>query len=123
MLHGDEVALPQVAGRPVVARSGGIVRIHLDEALPALAQQADRHQPHLGLQLLLDVGDEGGPVVIVEGDRSLIGGPSARAQDLRVVPLTERADFGPQRGNLVILAGRRLARRQEAAETKENDAR
>src|SRR5262249_33898033 len=68
MLDGDEVAVAQIAGGAIVAGTTRVVRIHLDEALAPLAQQADWHQPHLGFQLLLDVGNEGSPAVIVHRD-------------------------------------------------------
>ena len=122
MLHGDEVAVAQVAGGAVVARAGRVVGIHLDEALAPLAQQADRQQPHLGLQLLLDVGDERGAAVIVHRGRAPV---SVRplVPDDRGPLAPERADLRPKLGDLLAVAGGGLARREQVAEAEEQDGR
>ena len=57
VLHRDEVTAAQVARGPVIGLAEVVVGIQFDETRTPVAQQVHRHQPHLGLQLLLDLGD------------------------------------------------------------------
>ena len=74
VLDGDEVALAEIPGRAVAARPVIVVRVELDEAGAAIAQQVERQQPHLVLQLALDIGDYGrSSGVVLREQRGAVG--------------------------------------------------
>src|SRR5262249_54853570 len=105
----------------VVARAGDVVRIELDEALSPLAQQADGHQPHLALQLLLDLGDERGAALIVHAGDGGLGRAAGRAG--LAAQALQRADFGAQVRDLIGVARGRLARGEETAQAEKDNGR
>ena len=104
VLHGDEVAVAEIAGGAVVARAGRVVGIHLDEALAALAQHADRQQAHLGLQLALDVGDDRGAALGVHRGRFRVGRTPGGPERGFGVLAPEHAELGAQRCDLLAFA-------------------
>src|SRR6188768_509276 len=119
VLHRNEVTVPEVPGRAVVAGARGVVGIHLDETLPPLAQEADRQEAHLGLQLVLDIGHERGAAVIVHGRRDRLDAAAGAGNAGPLPP--ERADFGTELGYLVVVVGGGVARCEQTAEAEEED--
>ena len=57
VLHGDEVALPEISRGAVPGLPEVVGRMQLDEARSPIAQQTHRYQTHLALKLLFDLGD------------------------------------------------------------------
>ena len=98
VLDGDEVAVAEISGGAVAARPVVVVRVQLDEALPALAQQRERQQAHLDLQLALDVGDERRPAFVVHRRRRRWRPRAGRAGGPVSFLFAEQSDFGAQRG-------------------------
>ena len=79
VLHGDEVSVTQVAGGAIVGLPEVVGRIELHEARAAIAQQVNREQPHLVLQLRLDLRDDARP-------RGRCGQPVARSRETPAGP-------------------------------------
>ncbi len=103
VLDGHEVAVAEISRGAVIRLAVAVGRIELDEARAAVAEQIDRQQPHLGLQLLLDFGDHPRPRgrrPFILGSRRLAtgaGGEHAVARDrlaeLRAHLVADRLDF------------------------------
>jgi len=117
VLDGDEIAIAQIAGRAVVAVPEVVLRVELDEALAARAQQADGHQPHLVLELRLQLIDQPAPLC------RIVVGSARRPGD--TAPVTcEARHLGTQRFDARVLL-LRTTQVDEAAERKRqrgNDA-
>ncbi len=58
VLHRDEISAAEITGGAVSQAAGLIVRVNRHEARAPLAKHADRHQPHLALELALDLLDQ-----------------------------------------------------------------
>ena len=106
VLDGDEIPVAEVAGGAVIGLPEVVGRIQLDEARSPVAQQGQRQQPHLALQLALDVGDhpfaDGGGAIAARP----VGGVAhrRRGHDLRGTGLPELgAQFGTKRIELRIV--------------------
>ena len=117
VLHGDEVAVTEIPGGAVAARPAVVVRVKLDEALPAIANHVDGQEAHLALQLALDVCDEGSAGFHRRGidDDGARAGRAGRDWLLSA----QLINFSPQCRDLVRL--RTGTGSEEAAETEEQN--
>jgi hypothetical protein len=120
VLHGDEVAVTEVAGRAVAARAAVVVRVELDEALTAVANHVDGQQAHLALQLTFDVFDDGRAGFDRSGiDRAGNGGRAGRAgRSCRLRP-AKLINLSPQCCDLACVGTGSSP--EEAAETEEKN--
>jgi hypothetical protein len=118
VLDGNEVAVAQVPGRAVAARSLVVVGVELDEAFAALAQQRERQQPHLGLELLLHVGDDR-RAILVHRHHPVGGAPGGAGGLVQIVPAQE-LDFRAELGQAVRAVGV-LAGTEVVAQAEEDD--
>ena len=104
VLDGDEVAVAEVSGGAVVGLAEIVVRVQLDEARTALAKQLHRQQPHLALQLLLDLRDHPrARSVCVGARRPAAGGRGHRRRLDAARAIDLGAHLGPQRLHVVLV--------------------
>ena len=113
VLHGDEVPAAKVARRAVVAPAPVVVRVQLDEAAAAVAEQPHGHQAHLALQLALDLFHHG-RARDAAPRLGRDGGHAAGARRLRAPLVADRArhlvHLALQRRDALVAGGHLLAR-------------
>jgi len=120
VLDGDEVAVAEVTGGAVAARTPIVVGVQLDETLAALADERQRQQTHLGLELALHVLREGRTPVVVGPHRVGRNGNAARPGGGRRLDLAELSYFSAQNGDLLLGIDSR-ASGEKTAEAEEQD--
>ena len=110
VLHRDEVAMAEISSGAVVGLAEVVGRVKLDEARTAVAQQMDRKQSHLALQLLLDLRHH--PVAralgrhdvgLVLRPRGLSAGPGRNDGIGAAAPTQLSADLGADRVDLRVV--------------------
>ena len=104
MLDGDEVALAEVAGGAVAAGAAVVVRVELDEAVAAIAEQVSGSRPISSVSSRFTSATIDARIASSRGRRERVGDSPGRTGDFVALAL-EVGNLCPQRDELIVAVG------------------